>query len=505
MSDTKQDSLLDLFKKKVRTDGWINILTGLGMKGRDKRMSAEVRWMRMDERDAEELYAGDDLAGRMVDKVVDAATREWIGIKAVDKDEEENILKAFDEIDVRKKFNHAAKWARTYGGAALLIGTDDTIDLSEPLDATKVNKITSLTLVNRWELQPQQLQGDIRQSNYGLPEIYGLALRGQGGAQTDVSFSIHHTRVIRFDGVPLPRTLFIENNYWGDSILNKTKNAIRNYNAAHDSVASVIQDFRVSVLKVKDLAQMISGGDDQLVMRRLELVNMGKSIARTIVLDESEDFSNQTTALTGLKDVLESINGRVVAASGMPHTIVLGESADGMNATGEHDQNNWYDVVTAYQEDHLYPQLEQLFKLMQQSKQGPTNGKIIEGAEIEFKPLWQMDDSDKALIRFQHMQTDTGYIAAGVLDPSEVATSRFGGDSYGDTITLADEERDVIPPNPEMEQELEDTKNQLKATTNMVNKSGTSNQMMAKEAAKNQPVPSKEPPNAPKEGPGGIV
>ncbi len=453
--------VIDTIKSKFRTDGWINILTGLGIRDRDKRMNATADWQRITEVDAEYLYAGDDIAARIVDKLPDAAVREWIGlIGCDDKDQEQKVLKAFDDLDARKKFSEASKWARLYGGAALLIGTDDSIDLSQPLDATKVNRVSSLTLVSRWELLPMRIQGDPRQPNYGLPEVYGLSLRGQGDAAT-ISFEIHHTRVIRFDGSPLPRILFIQNNYWSDSVLNRVQVPIRNYNTSHDSVASVIQDFRTAVMKIKNLSNMIADGDDSQVMQRLTLVNMGKSIAKTIVLDEDESHEQQTCSLAGIKDVLETVNGRLVTASGMPHTVLLGESAQGLGATGEHEENTWYDSVAAFQEDHLYPQLMQLLKVVLLSKKGPTNGQDIEDADVEFKPLWQMDDIDKANIRKLHMETDTGYITAGVLDPSEVAASRFSGENYGDDIRLAEEEREIVPPNPDLQNELEQTKNAL--------------------------------------------
>lgn len=430
---------------KARFDGWINVLTGLGIKNKDKRTGMSVEWASLTEVDTETLYAADDVAGRVVDILPDQATMKWIDIKAKDKQVAEDITKATEKLALDKHFNQAGKWARMYGGSAILLGTTDQ-DLSKPLFRTA--QINSLTVLSRWELYPGEIQTDPTKSGYGLPETYQLQLRtGDTKALNTMSY-IHASRLLRFDGVVLPRRLHIQNNYWGDSVLTRLYNVLRNFNSSHDSVASVIQDFRIAVMKLKNLADMIASGDDAAVLKRLDLVNLSKSVARMVVLDENEVFEHQQTSLAGLKEVLEKVDMRLVAATGMPHTVILGESPGGMGRDGKHEETIMNDLVKSYQQTQFQPQLDRFFQVLLTSTQGPTSGQIPEGFAYEFTPLWQMDEKEEAEIKKINMETDTGYIEHGVLDPNEVAISRFGGEAYGKDINIESELRAPVPPLP---------------------------------------------------------
>lgn len=431
---------------KTRVDGWINVLTGLGIKNKDKMTGMSVQWAAFTETDSETLYAADDVAGRVVDILPDQATMKWIDIKAKDKTVAEAITKATEKLEVDKQFNTAGKWARLYGGSGILLGTTDQ-DLSKPLFTTA--QINSLTVLSRWELYPNTIQTDPTKPGYGLPETYQLQLRTSSPDQNVSSTAIiHASRILRFDGVVLPRRLHIQNQYWGDSVLTRLYNVLRNFNSSHDSVANVVQDFRIAIMKLKNLADMIGSGDDATVLKRLDLVNMSKSVARMVVLDESESFENQQTSLAGLKEVLEAVNMRLVAATGLPHTVILGESPGGMQGTGSHQEQIMNDLVKSYQQTQFQPQLDRFFQVLLGSSQGPTAGKVPEGFGYEFTPLWQLDEKEEADIKKINMETDTGYIDRGVLDPQEVAMSRFGGESYGKEMNIDLTLRAPVPTLP---------------------------------------------------------
>lgn len=44
---------------------------------------------------------------------------------------------------------------------------------------------------------------------------------------------------------------------------------------------------------------------------------------------------------------------------------------------------------------------------------------------LEFNPFFEVTQQETANLRKTHMETDTGYINAGVLDPTDIAKSRF--------------------------------------------------------------------------------
>ena len=60
---------------------------------------------------------------------------------------------------------------------------------------------------------------------------------------------------------------------------------------------------------------------------------------------------------------------------------------------------------------------------------------------IDFVPLWQNTEEQEANIRRTVAETDAIYINNGVLEPSEIALSRFGGSSWSMDTEIDVEDR----------------------------------------------------------------
>jgi phage-related protein (TIGR01555 family) len=453
---SKMMQLASAVASKVRLDGWSNVLTGLGIAGRDKRMSMAYQWNRKTESDLEHLYASDDVARRVVDYVPDEGTRQWIELRMKSGDESlaEMIAEEHERLQVKEKFNEAWKWARLYGGAGLLIAVDDGRDLEEPLDLGALRTVKSLTLLNRFELNTQQLITDLEHPEFGNPLIYMVSPRT---TTTDIaSLMVHHTRIIRFDGIDLPRRLKEVNDYWSDSVLSKMENVLRNYNGAHDSTAAALQDFRLMVLKMKNLASMIGSDDDKALLARLQLMNMSKSVLNSVVVDaDSESIDHIATNFTNIDKVLEKVEARLVAASDLPHTVVLGEGAAGtLSGGGESEDDNAKDYVAAHQRAVLEKPINRINEIIMSARRGPTSGRILEDLTWDFRPLWQMSEKEKAEIHKAQAEADAIYLDRGVLAPETVAKSRFGGSEYSTETRM---EEGFVEPTESTEQEKEET------------------------------------------------
>ena len=80
--------------------------------------------------------------------------------------------------------------------------------------------------------------------------------------------------------------------------------------------------------------------------------------------------------------------------------------------------------------NHLKPVLEKLTRYIMLSKDGPFSGIEPDNWSIQFVPLWQNTEEQEANIRKIVAETDAIYLDRGVLDPTEVAVSRFGGNRW---------------------------------------------------------------------------
>jgi phage-related protein (TIGR01555 family) len=263
---------------------------------------------------------------------------------------------------------------------------------------------------------------------------------------------VHESRILRFDGVKLPDRLTLQNNGWGDSILNRLYDGIRAYATVHGTVPGILQDFVQAIYKIAGLKEMLAQGNDKAVMDRLQIVNLTRSIYRAVVLDENETWDRQTTTTTGLPDLIDRTERRLVAESGFPHTKLLGESPGAsLGEGGGSEAKDWYDLIAAMQEERHREPLTYLLTLIMSATKGPTGGKVPTGWSFTFRSLWQLDEKEQAQIRKLQAETDMAYIGSGVLSAGEVAASRFGGDAYSTETALDQTTRDALAKASDME------------------------------------------------------
>lgn len=425
--------VMEKVKKALTLDGWSNVLTSIGIKGKDKRLSAQVTWEKRTRNFYEDFYAGDDVAANIVDVVPEEALSKGFKLTSInDQNKHDNIMGRLSELGFLDKILEAAKLSRIHGGAGIIKITEDAkMDYPMPLN----KKILSLNVVDRWDLivNSINIEGDITSPNFRQPRLYSLQIAEGITAQF---LNVHAERVVRFDGTYLPQRLKRTNQYWGDSVLNRLENPIKNYQISHDAAAATVQDFDVPVIKMKNLAELMSANSDDQVIKRLELVNLSKSIAKMIVLDaDKEEFEHKSRNVTGMKDVLDKIEARLVTATRMPRTKLFGESSGGLGSTGEHESSNWYDYIEAYQTNYLKPKMLEIIRHILKTEFGysPEEAKKV---DIEFNPLWQMSKKEEADYRKVVADTDAIYIDRQVVDPVEVAVSRFGGDKFSDDTVI---------------------------------------------------------------------
>lgn len=417
-------------KKVHRRDGWFNVASGLGT-SIDKRMASRVQWDVKAQEFYEQMYAGDELASRIVNLVPEEALRRWVEWTGVSKEAARDINQIMQKLEARVAIEKTWKWARAYGGAVLYIVTD-TDRPGEPMQEGE--QVIGLRDLSRYDLRilTTDIEADFGSPNYGRPNTYYLNV--QMGSRYK-GYPIHHSRVIRFDGYLVPRRTYIRNNYWHDSILNRLTNVIRNYQIANDGAASILQDFNVGVYKMKNLANLVAAGKEDVVRARLEILNYSKSVIKAMVLDaDEEEFEDLSRNVTGLAELLMQQANRLVASTDVPHTKLLGESPDGSNATGNSTTSSWYDHIQSEQENYLRPKLKRLAEIL-----------VPDIADLDFKfpKLWQLDELEEAELRNKQAQTDQIYLDKQVLDPSEIAISRFGGDTYSTETKLDLEAREM--------------------------------------------------------------
>jgi phage-related protein (TIGR01555 family) len=437
-------------------DGWANILTGFGT-GKDARTAARVTWNKMSEIELEQLYAGAKMARKIVDLPIKTALKNGYKLTGIEKEQEQAIKKRAQELYFDEQIQDAAIKGRLYGGAAILKVYNDSNEIDQPINGR--GELKSLVVLNRFELwtEWQYIQKDILSPDFRTPKYYRFM--GRGDAE-DINRIIHFSRIARFEGELLPDRLFEQNSYWHDSVIAPIYDAIRNYYDAHDGASGAIKDLSVAIFKIKNLSEMIAGDCDDKVRQRLEIVNLTKSILKAVALDaDGEEFKFETRSMAGVAELLEKVEDKLAAESEMPSTVLFGHSPKGgLGQSGDHDTNNWFNFVHGVQSSILKPPMLEILKEIAEDLK--IDSKDL---DLEFEKLETEREKDVVELRVKQAEIDDKYTSMGVLDPSEVRESRFGGHEYSIETTI-DESVDVRASG------LEAEKNLLKQMLEMQNK-----------------------------------
>lgn len=411
-------------------DGIFNQTTGLGTR-KDKsfgnimvpedRSDTELEWM----------YRSSRLARRFVELEPNFIYKEGYVIET-ESDEVKRIIEDLDRrLKIPEKLHRARVWARLYGGALVMKLIRDGRDAYEPADPS--GDILRLHVMDkRWVTSTGRINSDFLSENYGEPLSYYVT--PDQGEQ----FIFDTSRILKVDGDLLPRQQYIENDYWHQSCLEGMFEAITDFAAAHHSSAILAQDFRQSIYKIANLEEMIAAGEEDLVRKRAETIDVLRSVLNAIVLGENETFEMLQNPVSGLSDLVDRATIRLCIESGIPHTILLGESPSGLGATGESEKTDWYDHIRTVQETSATPQHKSFYDA-ELLRQGITDAEYT----IKWLPLQTENPKVEAEKKKLVAERDNMYFMMGAITSEEVREGRFGQEDGFDRDIRIDGDEDM--------------------------------------------------------------
>ena len=395
-------------------DTFTNFLSGLGVAGRDK--STGFRYVKQiwTREQLEASYSSDWIARKAIAIPAMDSVREWRDWQA-EQDQIELLEATEKRLLIQQKLQEALVKSRLYGGSTMLIGVDG--NMAEELDPKTIKK-DALKFVHVFaphQLAPQDIIKDISSPYYGMPEFYKL--NDTGGTFGDVM--IHPSRMVRLIGLDPPDPMM--NFGWGDPMLQVIHDAVSSAGSVMGSLATLIAEAKIDVIKIPGLTEIFSTTDGtQRMVKRMTEANVAKSVVNSILIDAEEDWQRVQVNFRGMPEILQMYLQIAAGAADIPVTRFLGMSPAGLNATGDSDLQNYYDRIKSDQELRLTPALEKLDKAIQMS----SLGKIDESIFYEWGSLWQQSDAEKASIALQKAQSNMIDVNAGLIPPDALAKGR---------------------------------------------------------------------------------
>lgn len=422
-------------KSVERKDGWLNLFTGLGTRADKTKSTMAVPTGFLTDAEKEIIYADDGLGARIVDLLPEDMMKQgWHYVFENEKEGFDNYSKIynhiFKEIRANYKIAQALKWARLYGGALILLGVYDGESLDQPLNLNKIKNFENLKIIPRNNVMygTMEFQMNPELPHYGQVEYYPVTF--YTGRQYQLQ-RVHYSRVIELKGIEIPSSeaslIPMEFRYWGLSVFQRVQDRLKELGSSFSSLANLLNELTIGKYKYKDLAQIMSSDDGgELVQKRLQAMDLMKSVFHSVLLDTDESFERDTLSFSGVSDVMYQFMMMTSAATGYPMTKLFGISPGGLNSTGEADMYQYYDMVKAKQETELRPIIERLVKIISEWQKIPE-------PEIVFNPLEQMTEKEQAELEEKKAQTEKlkadtyqQYIDMGIMSPEIVEELKFG-------------------------------------------------------------------------------
>lgn len=388
-------------------------------------------------------------------------TREWLEFTSKQDDDSDSAdkIKAIEEefkrLNVRGVIQKAAENDCYFGRAQIFLeiaGADRTTPLIlDPRTIAKGSLERVVPVEAIWTTPAGYNALDPAAPDFYKPSSWFML--GQ---------QVHASRLMTVVTRPLPDILKPAFNFAGMSLSQLAEPYVDNWLRTRQSVADLINNFSITALATS-MDQVLQGDDDGAdVFARAELFTRTRSNKGLMLLDkEREEIVQVNTPLSGLHELQAQSQEHMCSVSRMPAIVLTGISPSGLNASSDGEVRIFYDWVAAQQEAYWREPLEVILKAVQLS----LFGEIDPDIGLAFIPLYQMTPAEEADIRGKDGVTDCAYVAAGIIDPSEVR-DRLAKDPNSGYMGL-DTTVELVNPNvapspgevdPAMDAEFEENK-----------------------------------------------
>jgi len=385
------------------------------------------------------MHRGQGLCGTIVDCVADDMTRAGVDIKGEMKPEDiEAINESAVALGIWNSLNETIKWSRLYGGCLGVLIVDGQ-DLATPFRVETVGKdqFKGIVPLDRWMVTPD-MEDTVKEfgPSFGLPKYYKVIPTAPGL----IGMKIHHSRCIRLGGIKLPYWQAITLQFWGESVYERIWEILLALNSSTQGLAQLMYKLHLRTYTVENLRQMIAAGGPQMagLMAQVQFMRSTQTNEGMTLLDSKDKMEHfQNNSISGASDVLIHYLEQISGAVQIPLVRLLGQSPAGLNATGEADLRTYYDEIARQQNSALKVPTTNIYRCIVQS----LGMEWPEGTTIGFKPLWQLDATQKADVATKVSDNVVKLTEAGIMsNQTALKEIRQSSDETGFGTNITDED-----------------------------------------------------------------
>ena len=436
--------------KGVTKDSFTNFTASLGL-GAGNQLSGgyyNFDYLTRNRTQLEAAYRTSWIIRQAVDCAAEDMVRAGIEFEGtLPPDQIDELSAAMLDLQIWQRLCDTNRWARLFGGAVAVMLIDGQ-DMSTPLDLDTVGEgmFKGLIVYDRWLVNPSLTDLVTKMGpELGTPKYYTET----GDASAFNGVKIHHTRVVRFEGLPLPYYQKLTEMGWGESIIENIHDRVLAFDSATMGAAQLAFKAHLRTLNVQGLRDLVAAGGEAYkgLIAQINFMRYAQTNEGLTVIDGEDKFETHTYTFAGLSDVILQMAQQLSGALQIPLIRLLGQSPAGLNSSGESDLRTYYDNVGKTQEQKLRRPLTRILDVMARS----LGIDLPPDFSFKFRPLWMLTETEKADIAAKDSTTIVGAFNDGVisqavamkeLKQSSRVSGRFSNISDED-ISSANEDAEV--------------------------------------------------------------
>lgn len=335
----------------------------------------------------------------IVRKIVDAVAEDMMKDKPVlNCDLKPEAIKKFDKVmrdtATQEKMLVAVKWGRLFGGGVAVICVEGHEDLSKPLklDDVDLNSYKGLIPLDRWSgvfPDAKMVTDFAHPREFGNPESYSCTFEGNQVVH------VHHTRLLRFTGRPLPEWERQVEMYWGLSEIEVVFDELQKRDYTSWNIVSLVTRAQILAVKDETLAQSMSGASKtneayNRYVARMSSMSQSMNNQGLMVVGEKGGIESHQYSFGGLSDIYNAFMADIAGAAEIPMSRLYGRTTSGLGNSGEGDLQIYYDLIDTKRNREVGPAYDKLLPIIAMS----TFGKVPEDFDYTLPPSRTMSSKE---------------------------------------------------------------------------------------------------------------
>lgn len=279
------------------------------------------------------LYKTYGILGKIIDIPVDDAYKGGgftLDADSIDEDDVKDLMDAITRYQDIEKIKTARKWARLFGGGALIAITGK--DLKEPLNVKQGDELEFMA-VDRWQLA------------YSLPNVMmrnGFwSLTQYESREFDANQAIHPSRVFPVHGKPSPYLISQQVQGWGLSVYEQIFQDMSTFFKSRNALFELIDEAKTDILKLSTLQTALTNDTSMNALQRMvDFIARNKNYKSQITIPTTDDYDQKQISFGGLGEILKEIRIMIAGSANMPVNKIWGEGVTGFGS-GEDSLENY--------------------------------------------------------------------------------------------------------------------------------------------------------------------